>query len=462
MTDLRFAFRQLLKSPGFTAVAVLALALGIGANTAIFTVLNSVLLRPLPYPESQQLVTLFDSSPTRNIAESKMSPAKFAELRAAQKSFAAMGGYFFENLNLPSGDHAESIQVAKVYGAFFRTSGRQPWLGRAFQKSDDDFGAEPVAVLSYSLWRDHFGSDPQVIGRRIELSREPHTIVGVMPPGFDFPDATTLWASAGFDQSLFNNPGSRMARLLTPIARLAPGASLAQAQAEAATIAARIGQRNPRSDGAWTVQLVSLYAQTVGHARLGLLVLAGAVGLVLLIACFNVANLQLARAETRQHEIAVRTALGDPSQPVFDFKTMDERLDDSVAQRRFNMILLGSFAAVALLLAAIGVYGVISFSVAQRRREIGIRLALGAQRSDVLRLVLRQGLMITAVGLGIGILLSLGAGRLLSHLLFQVNAHNPFIFICTGAILSAIALLASWLPARRAARVDPLIALRSH
>jgi ABC-type antimicrobial peptide transport system permease subunit len=150
----------------------------------------------------------------------------------------------------------------------------------------------------------------------------------------------------------------------------------------------------------------------------------------------------------------------DPTQPVFDIKTMEERLDDSVAQRRFNMLLLGLFAALALILASIGIYGVISYSVTQRTREIGLRLALGAQRSDVLRLIIAQGLRLTVIGLAAGVMAALAIGKLISSLLYGINAHDPLTFLTTVFVLSAIALLACWLPARRASRLDPLIALR--
>jgi putative ABC transport system permease protein len=797
-SDIRFAFRTLAKSPGFTAIAILTLALGIGANTAIFSVINAVLLQPLPYPHSEQLVTISDSNPAKNIEQSKLAPVKYAELVAAQKSFSHIAGYEFENLSLPSGDHAESIAVAKIVGPIFPLIGVAPFLGRALNQADERVGAEPVAVLNYALWRDQFGSDAQVIGRQIQLSRETYTVVGIMPEGFQIPAQTQVWVPAALDPFLFTAAAPRMARFLNVFGRLKEGVAQKEAQAELATTATQIGQRNPRSDGGWTVKVDSLYAQTIGHARAGLLILAGAVALVLLIACVNVANLQLTRAESRHQEMAVRAALGasrpqlvrqvlteslilalaggilgtlvalwgidllaalnsgqvprahelkpdanvfgfalilatltgilsglapaisasrrnldpvlretahavgssvrsqrfrnfllvaqialalvlltssallikslfqlrrvdpgfartniltfrmslpwdrrdgsvdfykrvlqrlaelpgiqsvgassflpigtsdaplafhiqgesrgtddrlladfsvvspnyfealgiplkqgriytdadspqaapavivnesfarrflpnqdpmgkvlrfegrfgspqgnqiigvvgsvrrhglereptpevylsyqqtpwpymslvarttaapasaaqsiqralyalDPTQPVFDVKTMEERLDDSVAQRRFNMLLLGLFAALALFLAAIGIYGVISYSVTQRTREIGLRLALGAQRADVLRLIIKHGVRLTLLGIGSGVIAALGLDQLIASLLYGVKAHDPFTFLTTVLIISAVALFACWLPARRASRLDPLIALR--
>jgi putative ABC transport system permease protein len=799
MSNLRFAFRQLCKSPGFTFTAALTLALGIGANTAIFSVINSVLLRPLPYPQSERLLVAWDNNPEKSVDHSSLSPAKLAELREQTRSFQSLAGYYLDDQNLVLPNETESLSAARTTGPFFQTLGIAPSLGRTFTEADAKNGAPGVVILSHACWKQRFAGDPQIIGRQIELGQKSCTVVGVMPRDFTFPRDVALWTPAAFADFFFQAPSGRLSRFVTAIGRLKPNVTPAQAEAEVAALGARIAQQHPTSDRGWKIELVSLYEQTIGSTRAALLCLLGAVCLVLLIACVNVASLQLMRAEARRREMAVRLALGagrrqlvrqlllesvvlalvgglagiliaywgidllvaasdariprlgeirvdgfvlfftlclatatgllsglapaleasrtdldttlresglraagsqrsnrlrsfflvgeiglalllalsaglliesllrvervdpgfrrenvltmklalpwtqvekssafydrvlqrvselpgvqsvgsinflpfdtssnpmsftvegrpeaaaqsslaefrvvsggyfralgiplhagrtftegdmadaapvamvnekfvrqffpnenpigqhlhfagrfqserpttivglvsaihhagldqapvaemyfpyrqnpwpsqaivirtaitpeemiatlqrvlfeiDPSHSAFDIKTMEQRLDRSVAERRFNTRVLALFALVALALAAVGIYGVISYDVSQRTKEIGIRMALGADRVSVLRLVVGRGFRLAVLGILVGIGTALTTGKFLASLLFGVSANDKFTIFVTGLLVLLIALVASWIPARRASGISPMEALRA-
>jgi len=799
--DLRFGARMLMKEPGFTLIAVITLALGIGVNTAIFSVVNSVLLRPLPFDEAERLVRVYVTVPARGIRTNPASWPNFADWRAQNSVFDAMAAYSGANATFTGGEAPEQIEGVAASGDLFAVLNAQPMAGRVFLRADEEPGANDVIVISHGLWQRSFNGDPKIVGRQVTLDATGYTVIGVMPRGFHFP----------LDQSKVDywvplNPRSetnqeRGANYLNVTARLKKGVSIEQAQAEMTAIASRLEQEYRDRNAGRGMNIAPLHESLVGDVRRALLVLLAAVGFVLLIACANVANLQLARAASRGRELAIRTALGagrgrivrqllteslmiaaiggaiglllaawgvdllvatmpedipraggigldaralgftaavtlltglafglaptlqsskadlteslkdggrgasegarrnrtrsllvvtevalslvllagaglliksfrrlldvnpglnpngvltasvalpsgkypeearqsaffqqalnriaalpgveavgvvdpmplggsmamnilsiegrpplqpgerlvtnsrvisadylkamgipllrgralierdnvdapqvmlinesfarryfpnadplgqrirltiaanfvaevvgivgdvkhqglereagpeayvsylqvpnpimslivrassgdptsltgsirqavgqvDKDQPLYDVKPMMEWLSESVARQRFNMLLLAVFAAVALLLAAIGVYGVISYSVAQRTHEIGIRMALGAQRGDVLKLVVGQGLALTLVGVACGVAGAFGLTRLMEGLLFRVTATDPLTFIGVAALIVIVTLLACYIPARRAAKVDPLVALR--
>jgi putative ABC transport system permease protein len=805
--DIRYAARGLAKQKTFTLVAVITLALGIGANTAIFSVVNELLLRPLPYLDAERLVMLWEVTPEGR-HQNTTSRANFRGWREQTTSFESMAAFTDQRLNLTGAGEAEEVSVQFATPSLFHVLGVQPILGRDMKEEDGDKDAPPIAILSNGFWQRRFGGDPQIVGKPILLNGTPYTVVGVMPAGFQWHirsrsgtgRAAEIWSALDIPSG--DGPGSR-GRFLSTVARLKPGVSVQQAQADMKTAMARLEQDAPRFNKGYQTEIIPLRDQFVGNVRLALWIILGAVGFVLLIACANVANLMLSRAAAREKEIAVRTALGagrrrlvrqlltesfllatiggllglgiaawgikalaaisprdlvnlqrvglnltvlgwtmgisfvtsiifglapaleatrlnlngalkegkgaeglnprsgklrsglviaevalalvllasaglliksfgqlrkidsgfnannvltmvvrlpdgkykedqqyinffnqatqrmrtlpgvtaagminflplygglgsgtgftiegrptpgpgeepstnvrvsdadyftamqipllrgrnftnlemneakhvilindalarkhfpgenpigkritvpmsdkpaateiigvvgdvkydslidaaeptvyfpepeltypfmtfvvrttgdplasaaavrreiselDPEQPVSDVRSMNEVMSDTVGRARFNTLLLALFAALATVLAAVGIFGVMNYSLALRTREIGLRMALGAQKGQVLQLMLKQGLVLTLIGTAIGIAGALALTRLLSTLLFGVSSADPAIFAGIVLLLMLVSLVACYLPARRATRIDPMTALRS-
>ena len=797
LQDIRYGLRMLLKHKGFTAVAVVALGLGIGANTAIFSLVNGVLLRPLPYPDAERIIYFEGANPSQGISESNVSYPDYVEWSKQTELFTATAAFWVGNGNLAADDaEPERVPRAGVTSGFFPVFGVQPSLGRGFAPEDDQANAPIVAIISHGLWKRRFGSDHSIIGREIIISARPATIIGVMPPGFEYPEQTQIWSTA----AIVPAEEPRDNRSYSAIARLRPGVELRQAQAQISAINAQLASEYVDTNKGWDARLSVLHDLLVREVRPSLLALLGAVGFVLLIACANVANLLLARAAGRQKEIAIRSAMGasrarvvrqmltesvilslvggaagvmlsvwladvltailpegaprvdqvgidygvlvfafgistltgilfglapalnasrldvssslkeggrtgeghvrtnarallligevalslvllvgaglliksflrlqevrpgfnpdnvliaslalpsakynesrrpeffrqlkerlevvpgvqavgggvnlplgasnyqigrgfipegrpmtvddsvdagyflitgdyfralqipllagrvferrddgdapkvviinetaakrhfgspeaalgkrltiwrdekfpreivgvvgdsksdtlerenneqlfvphaqdpqwnfmalvirtvgnpasfvpvlrrevqalDKDQPIYNVGTMDDVVMNSLGTRRVSMQLFTVFACIALLLAALGIYGVMAYSVTQRTQEIGIRMALGAQRSDVLAMVVRQGMSLALIGIAVGVAGALGLTRLLANLLFGVNATDPLTFAAISLLLSVVAFLACYLPARRAARLNPVIAL---
>jgi len=309
--DLRYGLRMLAKNPGFTAVAVVTLALGIGANTAIFSVVDAVLLKPLPYKDPGRLTVVWEQNPERGWYRNIVSAADFLDWRKQNDVFTQMAAISpGKDFNLTQSGKPEEVTGQQVTSNLFRLLGVRPFLGRDFLPEEDKPGGARVVILSHGLWERRYGRDPNLIGKEISLNQESYTVVGIMPAGFYFPPFWRDWAGEelwvpGLDLS----EPLRTYHAYLAIARLKPRVSLAQAQTEMDTIARRIVQQAPDDKG-WGVGLVRLREQVVGETRRPLIVLFGAVGFVLLIASVNVANLVLARAAAREREIAIRTALG--------------------------------------------------------------------------------------------------------------------------------------------------------
>jgi putative ABC transport system permease protein len=311
INDLRFGLRMMVRSPVFSLIAVVTLALGIGANTAIFSVVDAVLLRPLPYPDADRLVFLWSTMNAQGVPQSGSALPDYQGWRDHNKVFDGLGGFYYGDFNLATeNEPPERIQGAYITSNLFAVLQIAPALGRTFVPEEEQFGRHHVVLLSDKLWQRRFGGAPNIVGREIRLGGAPYTVAGVMPRGMPFFDnlpEVELWTPISFEKD--DSLGTRNNHFINIVGRLKPGVTVAQAQSDVGAIAQAMEEIATENKGVGAL-VVPLQEQLAGDSRMALLVLLGAVGFVLLVACVNVANLLLARASARTKELAIRASLG--------------------------------------------------------------------------------------------------------------------------------------------------------
>jgi len=362
LRDLRHGFRLLMNSPAFTAAAVIVLALGIGANTAIFSVVSAVLLRPLPFEDPSRLVQIWHTPPQKSfpgVKEFAVSSANYLDWKAQNHAFEQMSIYNSGSPNLTGTGEPESLRGRHVEPTYFSVLRVRPMLGRTFSEEENGAGHDNVVVLSYDFWKTRFAANPAIVGQQVTLDGLAHTIVGVMPPKFGYPNPPQVWLPMSWTDK---DRAVRGEHHYGVIARLKPGVDLKQAQAEMDTISNRLAQQYPADDAGWGAIVVPMREELVGEVRPALLILLGAVAFVLLIACANVANLVLAKTLSRRKEIAIRTALG----------ASRGRL---LAQILSETVLLAVFGgALGLVVAHFGVGLIVKFLASKLPRAADINL----------------------------------------------------------------------------------------
>lgn len=454
LSDLKFAFRCLLTAPAFAAVVILTLALGVGATTAVFSVVRAVLIKPLPYPNPDQLVLLSESS--EQVPSMSVSYPNFQDWRERQQTFTAMGAFQLQTLNYVGAQGSERVAGALLSHDIWTTLAQPPQLGRIFSEAEDRPGGERVAVISDAFWRRNFAARPDVLGSRIRLSGQLYSIIGVMPGGFDFPmPSTQVWTSLGQIAdapgyaSRDNHPG------LYVVARLKPQVSFASAQANMLTIARQLAAEYPASNGANSVSMLPVSEVVVGKLRRALWLLWFAATFVLLVACANIGNLILARGLARQRELAVRAAVG-ASHAQLVRQLLIENLVLGVLGSLAGVLIAGwSFDVIGALLPAdlpgVGRLtlspGVLAFGIAAGTVTMllfGLAPAVSASRTDPARALSsgaagavgghsrwRNGLLIGELALTV--VLMAGAGLMIRTL---QNVHGADLGFTTGKLLT--------------------------
>jgi hypothetical protein len=429
LIDLRHALRRLGQSPVFAAIAVGTLALGVGATTAIVSALWPILVEPLPYPQADRVVMLTDRTPDG--APMDTTYGTYMEVSARSRSFDGLAVAQRWQPVLAGSGESERLGGDRVTAGFFRVLGVSPAVGRDFEASDETVGGPQFVIVSDALAKRRFGSARAVLDQTIRLDGVPHTVVGVMPPGFENVLAPTaeVWSAMQFRARAPFQSGE-WGHQLRMVGRLEPGVSIEQARDELAAIGASLVEEFPRPEWALMAQgltVESLQRSVTTGARTVLLAVFGAV--LLLLAIARIAS-------------------------------MEDLVAASEADRRFVLQVIAIFAVAALVLAALGLYGVIAGNVAERTREIGLRSALGATRADILSLIVRQGMTLTALGVVIGLVGAVVATRGLTTLLYGVTALDPLTYVGVIFLLAGVSAAACWAPAWRAARIDPTVALR--
>jgi len=494
--DLRYGARMLLMNPGFTLIAVLTLALGVGAVAAIFSVADAVLWRPLPAHRPERLVALYTSGGD-GAGYRSLSYADYGFYRDNQKSFDGIAAYVRVPLNWRDGDRVERIGSELVTGNFFAVLGLRAAAGRLFTVEDDlTPGGHPVAVISHRLWQRRFKADPGVVGQRMNLNNNEYTIIGVAPAGYssvllDWGKQPEVWLPMMMQPQALPTSGNidllrnRDALWLMAVGRLKDGIDFAQAEAEVRTLAAQLEAAWPLSNEttarkywpdedpvgkSFTLNFSSWFPKAeiigvVSDIKTDGLNMPPYPEIYRPDSQLPSDDCQLiirTKAAPETLAAAVREEMGriDRDIPLRSVRTMEVVIAGTLWRARLSAWLLGLFAALAAALAAAGLYGVMSYSVNKRTQEIGLRMALGAASLDVLRMVIGEGLRLTAIGLALGLTVAFAISRLIASQLFGVTATDPLTYGGVALLLAMVSMAACYIPARRASRVDPMVALR--
>jgi putative ABC transport system permease protein len=419
VSDTRHALRRMRKAPGFTAAVIVTLALGIGANTATFGVIDSILIRPLAYPQAEALVSVWHTAPgLPGLPLIGLSPSMYFTYREESRSFEQFG-LWSSSASVTGVAEPEMPRALFVTYGVLEAAGVKPLLGRWFSQTDDTPGSAETVMLTYGYWQRRFGGDTSIIGRTLTIDSRPRTVIGVMPEAFRFQRDPELILPQRFEHSTqfpanFGYQG---------IARLKPGVTIEQTNADVARLL-----------GVW----LNAWPPNPGVDR----------------AVFQNARFGLAEAQQAIWSVNGR-------QPVFLVTTLKTLYDQSMAWTSFTLVMLAIAGGMGLVLGIVGIYGVIAYVVSQRIREIGIRTALGAQPAGLLGMFVRYGLWLAGIGAALGLVAAAGLTRLMSSLLFGVTALDPVTYAAVSVLLIVAGVLASYLPARRAIAVDPVQALRA-
>jgi putative ABC transport system permease protein len=422
LAELRHSLRALRRAPGLTVGAILTVALGVGSGTALFSVVKAVLLNPLPYPQPDRLAWIAESSKSR---DRSVSYPDFEDFRRHNRSFSSMAAYS-PSTAIVGDNSPEKVQVAQVSGEFFEVMGVRPTFGRTFSRAEQLAPAPPAVIIGYDLWQRVYGGERGILGHPIRLNGYTSTVVGIMPPRFTFPESTEGWV---------HGPAR-------------PKDLVLQLRARETTLA-------------------DDYRSGLGRApgQLGRSGLSGSVRFV----CAGPGPEDAGRRDSG-HSYSARSPVLAPvirarlraidRGAVISFRPMDSVVDNAVARPRFQTQVLAAFAVLALVLAAVGLYGILSYAVSAKRVEIGIRMALGAQPREVFQMVTGRALLLAGIGAALGLAGCIAVRRLLAALLFGIGPSDPSTLASATLTLLIVVLTSSALPAYRASRIAPASALR--
>ena len=439
LQDLRFAVRTLVKAPLVSVLAIVCLALGIGANASMFSAFDGVLLKPFPFTDPDRIVVLTETNERNGIENGAMSYPNYLDVRERARTVTDVAAQTGRTLSVMDGVEAVRLRGTVVSWNLFDLLGARPALGRTFREDDDRPGAPGVIVLADSVWRTRYHSDAAIVGRTLIVNDAPHTVIGVMPAPFAFPEQSEAWLPL----APIHHAEPRSERLFRVYARLVPGASYEQAREDMRRIGQRLAAEHAANSG-WSADALAFLPHPFGETR--------NTGLMIRADGDPTSILTQVRDEIRA---------SDASMPVFQVLTMDEARERGYWQYRLFSWMFSIFGAIALALAAVGVYGVLAYSVSQRSHEIGVRMALGARGSDVVRMIAGHGLRLAALGVVIGAVGAAGVTQGLRSILFNVSATDPLSYLGVALFLMGVAMAAAWVPARRATSVDPIVALEA-